>query len=396
MYDVQEFKRLYESGSSLNQIADKFQLGYKLVRGRLLKAGVKMRPNKYKFTEEETKSIVDRYSSNYTGQELARELGCSIAVIKNLILKAGVPWDNKPTNYKLKNGYKVNRECFKNFDTESELYFYGLLLADGCIVSDTNSVQITLQKNDKDILDKLSKFVGTDKSLTTRFVSGKYHNTTFCMGDKEIADKLRSVGMESRKSLREKVPSFYNVKDVNMRHFWRGFVDGDGTVQSLENYRARLLGLIGTKEILEEFAKFCLEHSNALDYRINQNKQVNKNCYEFAATGQDASEIANLLYMDSEYHLDRKKVQADSLSKLVGVQRPAPRRYFHELNTYASNSTGAKGVGKSIHSHVASISVDCKRYTKSFSISAYGVDESFRLACDWRKNMEEFHSPKQD
>lgn len=394
MYDVQEFTRLYESGFSLNQIADKFQLGYKLVRGRLLKAGVKMRPNKYKFTEDEVKDILTRYTTNCTGQELARELGCSISVIKNLIIKSGVQWDNKPTNYKLKNGYKVNRECFKNFDTEAELYFYGLLLADGCIISDTNSIQITLQKNDKDILDRLSDFVGTDKPLTTRFISGKYHNATFCIGDKEIADKLRTVGMESRKSLREKVPTFYDINNIEMRHFWRGFVDGDGTVQSLKNYRARILGLIGTSEILEDFAAFCFKHSNMVDYRINQHKRVNKNCYEFITTGQDASEIADLLYRDSEYHLDRKKVQADSLSKLVGIQHPSARRCFHKLNTYASNSTGVKGVGRNKRCHVASISVQSKKYTKSFSINMYGEDESFRLACDWRKNMEELHSPK--
>ena len=326
MHDIQEFKRLYESGLSIDKIADKFGLGYKFVRTRLLKSGTAMRPNKYKFTEEQIADIVNKYTTNYTGQEIAKELGCSIKVIKNVIIKAGVLWDNSPTNFKLKNGYKINRECFKNFDTEAELYFYGLLLADGCIISNSNSIQITTQQRDKAIIESLRDFIGTDKPIANKRQQGIYESVALCFSDKEIADKLRSVGLESRKSLKEKVPTFYNSDDINMRHFWRGFVDGDGSVNSLENYRARMVGLIGTKEIIDDFVAFCKKHSSFEKCSIVQNKVVNKNCYELCANGKDASAIADLLYKDSNFHIDRKKIEADQLSKLVGVTRPTPRR----------------------------------------------------------------------
>lgn len=323
MEDIDKWKELYESGLSFDKIAAMFGCSYKKVRGRLLKVGLKPRVMSKPFSEEQIQDVLTRYQNKESAQRIAKDYGVTIKRIKNIVISKGVFWDNLPTNYKLKSGCQINRDCFKNFTTEQEMYFFGLLLADGCIVSDSNKVQICLQTRDVNILEKFKQFLGSD--LTIRKKSNQ-EAFLLSFSDKVIADKLRGVGLESAKSLREKLPTFYDSNSLEMRHFWRGFVDGDGSVRSLASYRARGFGLIGTLELVSSFEKFCRKFANTSEKQYFQNKTVNKNCYEIQFTGIDASAIANLLYSDCSVSLDRKQEQADHLINMVGVKRPFPRR----------------------------------------------------------------------
>ena len=323
MEEIENWKKLYESGLSFDKIAAMFDCSYKKVRSRLLKAGLKPRVMSKPFSEEQIEDILTRYQNKEPAQRLAKEYGVTINRIKSIVVSNGVFWDNLPTNYKLKSGCQINRECFKNFDSEKELYFFGLLLADGCLVKNTNSIQIALQTKDVSILKEFSNFLNLNRSPKQLTRQNGY---SLNFADKVIADTLRSVGLESAKSLNEKLPSFYLEDCVDMRHFWRGFVDGDGSVMSLLSYRARGVRLIGTLELTTAFEKFCRKFANTSEKECIQNKKVNKNCYELSYTGIDASAIANLLYSDCSVSLDRKQEQANHLITMLGVKRPVPRR----------------------------------------------------------------------
>lgn len=323
MEDVDKWKELYLSGMSFDKIANLYGKSYKIVRGRLLKAGLVPRVMSRVFSKEEIDDVLLQYQSKVSAQKLAKKYGVTISRIKRIILENGVEWDNEPTNYKFKTGGEINRECFKDFTTEQELYFFGLLLADGCILKNSNAIQIALQEQDLNILEKFCSFLGINRQPKAMKRQVGYR---FGFSDKVIADKLREVGLESAKSLREKPPNFYNCDDINMRHFWRGFVDGDGSVHSLLSYKSRGVRLIGTIEMLSAFEEYCRKFCNLQEKQINQNKRVNKNCYEIQYTGIDASKIAKLLYEDSTVSLDRKKIQADHLATMSEIQRPVPRR----------------------------------------------------------------------
>lgn len=323
MEDIDKWKELYESGLSFDKIAAMFGCSYKKVRGRLLKAGLKPRVMSKPFSEEQVQDVLTRYQNKDSAQRIAKEYGVTIKRIKSIVIGNGVFWDNLPTNYKLKNGYQINRNCFKDFTTEQEMYFFGLLLADGCIVSNSNSIQICLQTKDLNILEKFKNFLGSDLTIAK-----KSNQEAFILhfSDKVIADKLREVGLESAKSLREKLPTFYDANSLELRHFWRGFVDGDGSVRSLASYRSRGVCLIGTLELVSAFEEFCRKFANTPEKEFLQNKAVNKNCYEIRYTGIDASAIAKLLYSDCSVSLDRKQEQANHLITMLGVKRPVPRR----------------------------------------------------------------------
>ena len=318
MDNINELAELYNSGISFSKIAEMFNYSYKKVRTSLIDYGIIPRVMSKKFSENQIQDILEKYKNNVSAQRIAKDYGVCIQRIKKIIIDNGEIWDNAPTNYKFKTGYKINRDCFSEFNTESELYFFGLLLADGCIISNSNRIQLDLHSRDVDVLDKFCSFLGLEKSPRKLNAQDAY---SVRFSDSIIADKLRWQGLESSKSLREKPPKFYTKENLQMRHFWRGFIDGDGSVNSLLTYRSRYLSLIGTLEMLTAFEDFCRFHLNLGKKAIVQNKTVKKNCYEIRYTGIQSSKIAKLLYSDSAISLDRKKKEADHLASMSDIIR---------------------------------------------------------------------------
>ncbi len=382
---IDKWMEMYNSGMSFDKIAETENSSFKIVRTRLLKAGLKPRQLAIDFSEETISDILNSYRNNESAFSISKRHNIVINTVKRLVVKNGLTWNNSPTDYKLKSGgSQINRNAFSNFDTEHELYFYGLLLADGCIMTNSNSVQLALKQTDIDIVEKFREFVGA--SVNVRL---SLNNASFSFADKVLADKLRSVGLESRKSLREKVPSFYNLDNLNMRHFWRGFIDGDGTVNSLKDYSARLVGMIGTKEILYEFERFCAKYAGTARKVAYQNKAVNKNCYEMYYSGVDASNVARLLYSNIKVGLDRKVKQAQNLITMVDVERPVPTFDLTKRKIRKDNVSGVSGVYIRSDYVIAIITIKNKKYTKVHTYSKYGKDEAIRLSIEWRKKMED-------
>lgn len=312
---IDELVKLYNSGESFQTIAAKFNSTYARVRNAIISAGIVPRQRRIEFSDLQIKDILHKYSTEYSAQKIAKEYCVHIRTIKRVVEENGGVWKNDPCDFKIKEGVVINRDCFKEFNTEKEKYFYGLLLADGCI-SDKNTVSILLHSKDVDILIKFKNFLQYNKEIKK---APRQDAMRISFKDKVLADKLKSVGLHPRKSLNENVPSFYDRGDISMRHFWRGFTDGDGCVQSTKSFRSRLFSIIGTKEILQEFEIFCRTFAGASERKLYKHPSVNKNCYEIRYCGIEASRIAALIYGDCSIYLERKKIQADFLAEQVEV-----------------------------------------------------------------------------
>ena len=53
--------------------------------------------------------------------------------------------------------FPVNDRFFEEIDTEEKAYFLGFLFADGCNSPDKNRLEVSLAKQDMDVLERLSK-----------------------------------------------------------------------------------------------------------------------------------------------------------------------------------------------------------------------------------------------
>jgi len=224
---------------------------------------------------------------------IAKLLGVSRESVAKTVKKFGIIPENG--NSRLAS-FGVDKQYFEN-DTEGAAYFFGLLLADGNI-SDRGKVSIALQKDDYMILEQLKTSIKSQSNLSyhTRKTGESY--CQICFTVKELSESLTELGMVPRKSLEEKAP----LRFLNNRHFWRGMIDGDGSVGYHQGRSARLY-LCGSKEMCEQFLDYCKSIIPEIDSKAVVSKG---SLYRISFYGIKAAELLKELYSGSEYKLQRK------------------------------------------------------------------------------------------
>lgn len=201
-------------------------------------------------------------------------------------------------------------------------YWIGFLMADGCVRiysknNKGNGYSLGLEIGSKDFnhLVKYKSFWQTDYPIK------KQRNCVFLrIENKNIVLQSIKFGLVPRKSIHAVVfKEFENNID-----FWRGMVDGDGTISTQyiklktgKISHSILVGLTGTKSVCESFAKFIFYHTGK-KYKISSCKP--DNCYKVTFRNRQAVlTILKLLYKNSSTYLDRKYQRAmDAIRHLEG------------------------------------------------------------------------------
>lgn len=260
---------------------------------------VKIEPRYYR-------NIGEMYSFGMTLKEIASEYSVSRETIAKIIRKTGVH---------IVHGSKRLAERgvttdFFNKDTEEAAYFFGLLLADGNI-SDRGKVSIALQSDDAYILQRLVVELNLNSKVRheVRPTGEKY--SQLCFTVKAVSDCLLELGMNPRKSLTEVAPE----KFLNNRNFWRGMVDGDGSVQMNKNTSPKVY-LCGGFEMCNQFLNYCKLIDPNIDTKVSLSKG---SLYRVTICGTKAANILKELYLDSNFHLNRKRDKALSILDKYGV-----------------------------------------------------------------------------
>lgn len=213
-------------------------------------------------------------------------------------------------NSKTKQIYKINEKYFDEIDHADKAYWLGFILADGNISKKKNRLQIGLHPRDKDHLIKFKKCIGSNHRLFDEYkkTNNGTINSICCIYIKNLYlyNRIKKIGIEPCKTTHEKPLDCISEKFE--RDFWRGVVDGDGTVKTfLIKKRGKLINrfdlqLYGSKEICEGFKKFCLKH---IDSKSSVHKKE-KNLHRYSLTCNYAKKIAEVLYDGSNIYLDRK------------------------------------------------------------------------------------------
>ena len=108
------------------------------------------------------------------------------------------------------------------------------------------------------------------------------------------------LGCIPNKSLILKFPNEKQLPKNLLKHFIRGYFDGDGYIS--KNNKPITINILGTKEFL---LKLC-EIIN-IDKNKVKNKTLNKNTYYIEINGKNARNFCNFIYRDSNIFLNRKK-----------------------------------------------------------------------------------------
>lgn len=125
----------------------------------------------------------------------------------------------------MKKKYYYNEDFFNEINTESKAYFLGLLYADGYINDKLKYVELTLHKDDCEIINQF--IVELKSNRKPVFIKNKKYCRIIINSEKMVND-LIVLGCTNNKTHTLKFPN--NISDKLMHHMIRGYFDGDGSI----------------------------------------------------------------------------------------------------------------------------------------------------------------------
>ncbi len=181
-----------------------------------------------KLTEEQIQEIIAKYNAReFNGAQLGRIYGFSTTTINNMLHRRGA---NILTSSERARKYPVDETFFDEIDSQEKAYFLGLLFSDGTVSG--GSIMISLQDKDIDILEKLRDLIQPTKPLLWyKNKNPKRQDTSrLTISNEKIRKRLNELGMVPNKTFKLKFPDF--LREDLIRHFIRGYLDGDGSINS--------------------------------------------------------------------------------------------------------------------------------------------------------------------
>ena len=207
------------------------------------------------------------------------------------------------------NKLKINY-FFENITNETEAYILGLWMSDGT-VGDCQA-KLKLKESDRDLLEQIQKYICPDETIKK-----EKNNYKIVISSEYFCQNLWKLGCVKNKTYSEMHIPKIN-KDL-LRHFIRGYFDGDGTVFFDRKYiKSNICSICGS--FLEELKEVLLQ--SGIECRINIEKRkgkalVNpqgeistecKDMYRLYVSKKDAvKRFVDYMYKNATIYLQRKK-----------------------------------------------------------------------------------------
>ena len=191
---------------------------------------------------------------------------------------------------------KINKNIFEVINTEEKAYWLGFLYADGYVGLTDNRVELTLQLSDVNHIEKFKTFLNSDCKISTNS-----YRSRLSIKDEKIKKDLINLGCTPQKSLILKFPTDDKVPKELIRHFIRGYFDGDGSLCVTE--KTKSIDILGTYDFLYQL---CLE-SNIATSKIYVSKSKSNKVFRIVLGSRlDLYNFSKYIYDDCNIYLDRK------------------------------------------------------------------------------------------
>lgn len=256
-----------------------------------------------KLSDQNKIDVVNRYlAGKETAKQLGKDFGVSTVAICNLLKRRGI--QPKRLNC-FHPKYSLNEDYFDDINTEEKAYLLGLLFADGCNYPKYNRVTIGLQEGDVSILHRFAKEIESDRPLWYRKPNGNTKGQyKFEMYSKKLCKSLASKGCVPKKSLILEFPTSKQVPRHLLRHFVRGYFDGDGCLYTYGKSRIKC-NVVSTKMFCKAL-KGVVKSELGIDSKVYKKHTNGVTAQFFIYKKQDCISFLDWMYKDCTIALDRK------------------------------------------------------------------------------------------
>lgn len=203
--------------------------------------------------------------------------------------------------------YEYNWDFFEK-DSEELYYFLGFVAADGYISN--NNIEIGLNKKDLSLLEEFRDLIVPGKPIYYKARTESYTLKISCLN--KIKQFKEFYSMVSNKKHEEIL--YPNIPYKYQKDFIRGYVDGDGNIDTTKGYRivgiekrvyiGLRLRILGNEKFLEQLNNETKKH-----YQHKTNSIIKKgkeNVYYLTYNFKTANNILEWLYKDANIYLQRK------------------------------------------------------------------------------------------
>lgn len=284
----------------------------------------------YHFSHKQLKDVCDRYSNGNSIAGISRQYGVDPDVIRKRLLDNGIKL--RPVNYsEYAKKYIKNEHVFNKPLTEESAYWIGFLMADGCIYQrgkNCNTIILSVHAKDQKHIEKFRDFVSPQQPIK---VVAEYKTSygitsvaSIQISSVPLVNSLKFYGVVAKKSF---VAEAKNGIENNM-HFWRGVMDGDGTL-TYNIHKKRhgktlsspaiypSLELCGSKEICQQYLDYC---KDIVGIRTRTKPNPVKSIFRVRLVGMPAYMMIRHLYSQAITSLDRKQKLANEMLKKFALR----------------------------------------------------------------------------
>jgi DNA-binding transcriptional regulator WhiA len=276
--------------------------------------------------------------------------------------------------------YKLNEDYFEIIDNENKAYWLGFVSADGGINNQNTkkyrtpeySLRINLQGSDFEHLEKFSTEIQSNYPIRITERKSKdtgkiLYTANLSIYSKKLINDLFKLGVTERKSFT--LEPCCQISNDLLKHYWRGYFDGNGTIRYEKSNKSWHLSLVGSEKIAIGFHNF-------ISMFVANKAQVRKsrNIYSIGYGGNhEVKDIWDILYNNSEIYLERKKILFDEMLKL-----DIKEHHMQGLKTRknaTSKYVGVRYCKKAIKKWNAIITTTTNGITKEYNLGYYATEE---------------------
>lgn len=255
---------------------------------------------------------------------------------------------------------KFNQTYFESVATEEQAYWLGFCTADAGIEQSKTNARLKLQLcgQDEGHLEKFKTAIGSvakvRRYIETRegksFKKSSYESAEIRVSSVKLIADLASLGVGPRKSF---VVEPWRGPAQLMRHYWRGVVDGDGSVRRDDDKGKRQweVMLVGNRMMVEGFATFVAPTIGKTPSVTAMGTIFKTRCRGLALP----QKVAILLYEGAAVFLDRKKEEADRLIQATAIHADHSDLTAEKLMELRQIEGSWKAVARRIGIHASSV-----------------------------------------
>lgn len=322
---ILEIRKLYNDGINIGELAKRFNSCYptisKLIINKRSPSIISSISTRI-YSDTLIDKVINEYQSGLTSDKVAKKFNISPASVLRFL---------KNKNIKTR---EISRSCndhfFDTLDSEQKLYWFGFIIADGCIkIRKTKHylLEFNLGKKDKNHLELFASHINYDGPINEIRVKHSKNNKIYthlnlCISRKTVVNALCRLGAIEIKN-GDPTP-LMQYSNEQIRHILRGFFDGDGSI--MINNRNDMMWYI------------CGEHRETLEYFmsrcpvVNRHNATKESIYRVQYGGNKiVPKICGWLYNNSTIYLKRKK---DIYDNRLGIIQSRPHIKMGQKHPY--------------------------------------------------------------